>query len=96
MEHIHYLAEFSVIPGKLEGYKEIANWFIEQCEAEEPGTKGYRWYLSDDGTKCYHHEAFDDSAGLIAHADGPRVQGRIGELLERLRSLSSRRSATPT
>lgn len=82
MEQIHYLVEFSVKPGKLEQFKDVANWFIEKCEAEEPGTKAYRWYLSDDQTKCYLHEAFDDSAGLVAHAGGPRVQGRIGDLLE--------------
>lgn len=82
LEPIHYLVEFSVKPGKLEQFTEVANWFIEQCEAEEPGTMSYRWYLSEDETKCYLHEAFDDSAGLVAHAGGPRVQGRIGDLLE--------------
>jgi len=82
MEAVHYLVEFSVKPGKLEDFKEIANWFIEKCEAEEPGTMGYRWYLGEDGTKCYLHETFNDSAGLVNHASGPRVQGRIGDLLE--------------
>lgn len=82
VDGIHYLVEFSVKDGKLDAFKEIADWFVEKCEAEEPGTMGYRWYLSEDGTKCYLHEEFDDSAGLVAHAGGPRVQGRIGDLLE--------------
>ncbi len=82
LDSIHYLVEFSVKPGKLDQFKEVANWFIEQCEAEEPGTMAYQWYLSEDGAKCYLFEQFNDSAGLVAHAGGPRVQGRIGDLLE--------------
>jgi quinol monooxygenase YgiN len=79
---IHYLVEFSVKDGKLDDFKQVADWFVERCEADEPGTASYQWYLSQDGTKCYLHEAFNDSAGLVAHAGGPNVQGRIGDLLE--------------
>lgn len=82
MDAINYVVEFTVKDGRLDDFKQMAGWFIEQCEAEEPGTKTYQWYLSDDQTMAYLHESFDDSAGLVAHAGGPRVQGRIGDLLD--------------
>lgn len=82
MDAINYVVEFTVKDGRLDDFKEMADWFATECEAAEPGTKTYEWYLSDDNTKCYLHEGFANSAGLVAHAGGPRVQGRIGDLLD--------------
>lgn len=79
---IGYTVEFTIKPGRLDDFKKMADWFIERTEADEPGTKRYEWFMSADDTKCYLHEGFDDSKGLVAHAGGPNVQGHIGELLE--------------
>lgn len=82
MDTINYVVEFTVKPGKLDDFKKMADWFIERSRADEPGTKTYQWYLTADGSMGYLHAGYDDSAGLVAHAGGPNVQGRIGDLLE--------------
>lgn len=82
MNAINYIVEFTLKPGKLDDFKRAADGFIERSRDDEPGTKTYQWYMNADNSKCYLHEAFDDSAGLVAHAAGPSVQGHIGELLE--------------
>lgn len=82
MNELNYLIEFTVKPGQLSEFKKMADWFIERSREDEPGTKTYQWYLTDDESKGYLLERFDNSAGLVAHAGGPNIQGRIGDLLE--------------
>lgn len=81
MNTLNYVIEWTMKDGKADDFKKTATWIAEQVQAKEPGTKNYQWYFSADGTKCYLHETFDNSAGLVAHAAGPTVQGHLPELL---------------
>ena len=82
MAAIQYTIEFTVKPGKLDEFREIAHWFVEQARENEPGTMSYNWFGNTDLSKVYLHEEFADSAGLVAHTGGPAVTSRIGDLLE--------------
>lgn len=81
MDALNYVVEFTIKPGQLSEFKKMADWFIERANEDEPGTRTYQWFLTDDESKGYLHEGFDNAAGLVAHAGGPNVQGRIGDLL---------------
>lgn len=82
MDPINYVVELTIKSGQLDAFKKVADGFIQRSRDDEPGTKTYQLYMAADDSKCYIHEGFDDSAGLVAHAAGPSVQGHIGELLE--------------
>src|SRR5262245_50161349 len=52
---------------KVETFKTMARELSTSVEAEEPETRSYEWYLSDDGAECYFTELLADSDALMAH-----------------------------
>jgi hypothetical protein len=62
--------------GKLEQFKESARKVTAGCEAGEPATLGYEWFIGEDGTECYLNEFYENSGAFLAHFRniGPALQ----------------------
>ena len=62
-----YTIEWTIKPGKLDAFKELANTAISLVEEKEPEMKGYQWYFNDDESKCYTAEWQSSSESFLAH-----------------------------
>lgn len=73
-EQVQVIAECSILPGKLDEFRKLAE---ETIEAAKNNSKvvGYRWYFNSDQTKCYIVEQHPDSGSLIRHLEvvGPSL-----------------------
>jgi pentatricopeptide repeat protein len=56
----------SVREGRLDDARELMNEMVSATR-EEPGTQGYEWFLSEDGTVCHINERYADSEAAMAH-----------------------------
>lgn len=56
----------SVHDGKLDDARTLMGEMVAATR-NEPGTVGYEWFLSNDGTTCHIHERYADSEAAIAH-----------------------------
>ena len=74
-DYIRVVAELSISEGKIDEFKKKAAAFIERVEANEPDTLSFELFLSDDESKCYTTEKYEESEALMAHL------GNIGDLL---------------
>jgi quinol monooxygenase YgiN len=74
---IQYTVEWTIKPGGLDAFKELAQKIIPMVESEA-GMKGYQWYFNSDETKCYTVEWLADSDAIMAHL------GNVGEELPKL------------
>ncbi|MEX0875578.1 MAG: antibiotic biosynthesis monooxygenase [Actinomycetota bacterium] len=81
MKDVHAWTEVSIAPGNAEEFKQLAKEMIAIVQAEEPGAKGYTWYLNADETVCHIHEWFEDSAAFMAHATGRAVGEKLGSMI---------------
>jgi|AntAceMinimDraft_12_1070368.scaffolds.fasta_scaffold09276_5 quinol monooxygenase YgiN len=72
---VQYLIEWTIKPGGLDAFKEMAANFAAGTEANEPLTKGYQWYFNDDESVCYTSEWHTDSDSLMTHL------GNVGDTL---------------
>lgn len=43
---------------------------VETVQANEPGTTHYEWSISEDGTRLFNYERFEDSEAAMAHLAG--------------------------
>ena len=67
MEHeVAWLLELAVHPGELETVQALMNEMVANARAE-PGTLGYEWYRSADGSAVAIYERFADSAAVLPH-----------------------------
>jgi quinol monooxygenase YgiN len=81
-EEIQYTVEWTIKPGGLESFKELANKAIDLVHDNEPGMKGYQWYFNDDESKCYTAEWQSSSESLLAHLQN------VGDVLPELLAFS--------
>ena len=72
---IQYTLEWTIKPGGLEAFKELAHKAIKLVQESEPDMKGYQWYFNDDASKCYTAEWQSSSESLLAHLQN------VGEIL---------------
>ena len=75
---IQYTLEWTIKPGGLEAFKQIANKAIKLVQDNEPDMKGYQWYFNDDESKCYTAEWQLSSESLLAHLQN------VGDVLPEL------------
>jgi quinol monooxygenase YgiN len=64
---IHFRAEFTVDPGKIEEFKKLVQEMSKEVEANEPATIDYQFYLNKTETKCLVHETYVNSEAALAH-----------------------------
>ena len=61
------LEQWTIKPGALEAFKELAKKVIRLVNDNEPEMKGYQWYFNDDESKCYTAEWQKSSESLLSH-----------------------------
>jgi quinol monooxygenase YgiN len=81
---VHLLVELTIHEGKLDVFKGIAQEMIAGSQVE-PGTLGYEWYLSSDGTRCRIVESYATRDDVLAHFTGPVVQQLVPKLVQHSR-----------
>ena len=62
-----YTIEWTIKPGQIDAFKELANTAIKQVQDNEPLMKGYQWYFNDDESKCYTAEWQSNSDSFLVH-----------------------------
>lgn len=67
MSKVSYVIQMTINDGMLDQFKEMAKGFSSQTEANEPGTQGYNWWLSEDGKYCLLEESFESSEAMVVH-----------------------------
>lgn len=75
---IQYTIEWTIKPGGLEAFKQLAKEVIKLVHENEPDMKGYQWYFTDDESKCYTAEWQSSSESLLAHLQN------VGDVLPKL------------
>lgn len=65
--YIRAIAEHSISKGKIDEFRKLAAEIIDRVEAAEPNTLSYEWFLSEDESKCYVVQIYEDSAAAMAH-----------------------------
>ena len=58
--------QLAVREGRLNDSRELMEEMVAATR-QEPGTIGYEWFLSDDGTVCHINERYVDSDAVLAH-----------------------------
>ncbi|MGB3018929.1 MAG: antibiotic biosynthesis monooxygenase [Ignavibacteria bacterium] len=83
-ENVYWILDTSVKEGELENVKALMNEMIEQTMANEPGTTGYEWHVSEDGKNVTLYERYKDSAATLAHLDnfGKNFASRFMKMLD--------------
>ena len=64
---IHFRAEFTIEPGKIEEFKKLVQDMSRTVEANEPDTIDYQFYLNETETKCIVHETYVNSEAALVH-----------------------------
>jgi quinol monooxygenase YgiN len=64
---VSWVLEAAVKPGQLDTLRSLMQEMVESTRAE-PGTRGYEWFVSDDGDVVHFCERYADSAAALAHA----------------------------
>lgn len=72
--------------GQLKTAKALMEEMVEST-LQEPGTRGYEWFLSADGRVCHIHERYTDSDAALVHAAafGSRFVERFLAVFEPIR-----------
>ena len=65
---IYILTEFTITPGKVDAFREIAQELLDIVKEKEPETLRYIWYFDKDQSKSYLVEEYPNAAALRAHA----------------------------
>jgi quinol monooxygenase YgiN len=72
--------DVTVNDGQLEAFKSLAKAMTDKSEAE-PGTLGYEWFFSSDGTRCRLLEIYVNADAVMAHFAGPVVRELVPQLI---------------
>jgi quinol monooxygenase YgiN len=71
-------ASFTVHPGEEARFRGLAEECFDRVVANEPGTIGYEWFLSENGRECLTIDIYRDADALSAHmANAGPVMARI-------------------
>lgn len=63
---VSWVVEVAVRPGSLDALRDLMEELVASARAE-PGTLGYEWYISGDGSTVHVFERYADSEATIAH-----------------------------
>lgn len=70
----------SVNPDGLAQFRELAQRGAAGAQANEPGTLGYEFFLSEDGSDCYLNEYYESDQAFLDHFE--RVQPILQESMK--------------
>lgn len=71
--------DLTVHHGQLEALKAVAKTMTEKT-GSEPGTLGYEWFFSPDGSRCRLLETYTDATAVLAHFTGPVVTELVPQM----------------
>ena len=63
---VSWVVDMSIKPGQLDNFKGIVEELV-QSTRNEPNTRAYEWFLSEDNSSCHVCERYADSAATLAH-----------------------------
>lgn len=66
-DYIRATAEHTIVEGRINEFRKLAMEIIDRVEATEPNTLSYEWFLSNDESKCYIIQIYEDSEAGLAH-----------------------------
>jgi quinol monooxygenase YgiN len=75
---MHGTSRIVIHEGKLEEFKRLAAQCVEITRTKDTGPLEYDLFLSADGTECFVHERYRDSAAGLEH------MANIGPMMEPL------------
>ena len=64
---LHGTARQVIHDGKLEEFKRLAAQCVEIVRTQDTGTLEYELFLNPEGTECFVHERYRDSAAGLEH-----------------------------
>ena len=64
---IYVHTEFTIAPGKVDEFKEIAQELLDVVKEKEPETLRYQCYFDKDQSKSFLVEEYPNAAALRAH-----------------------------
>ena len=67
MAHLEVIAHMMIRPGQLEGVRTKMAEIARLTREKDTRTLRYDVFLSDDGTECEVHEAYENEDGLLEH-----------------------------
>lgn len=65
---VFFVVELDIQPGQAAELREVARQMVDLAQQHEPGTLGYEYLLSDDGSRCHIFERYVDSNALLSHS----------------------------
>jgi quinol monooxygenase YgiN len=68
-EHVSWVIELAVKPGRLDSFKELMEEMVAGTSAEAE-TRNYEWYISNDESTVHIFEKYTDSDAMIDHVRG--------------------------
>jgi quinol monooxygenase YgiN len=80
---IHGTSRIVIHEGKLEEFKRLAAQCVEIVRTKDTGTLEYDLFLNADGTECFVHERYRDSAAGLEH------MANIGPMMKPLSEIST-------
>lgn len=66
-DHVLWLLELAVAPGRQGELNALIQDMVEATRANEPGTRGFEWFLSPDGSVLHILEQYADSVAVLTH-----------------------------
>lgn len=66
-DHVTIIAKSTLIPGKLEEVKAIAEELAAHTRDTEEGALSYRWFLNEDGSEFTVVETYASSEAVLFH-----------------------------
>jgi quinol monooxygenase YgiN len=75
LSELHLIARFSIQPGKLDAFLDLARQCMDSTREKDTGTLQYDWFLDGDRTECIVLERYVDSNAILEHA------ANLGDLL---------------
>ena len=79
MSHLELRAQMTVRPGQLVGFTAQAAELMRLTRELDTHTLRYDWFVSEDGTRCEVHEAYESEQGLFEPRHGGFLNSTVEE-----------------
>ncbi|MEM6461171.1 MAG: antibiotic biosynthesis monooxygenase [Pseudomonadota bacterium] len=81
---IEWLFTMKINDGSRDAFEDMIAEMSDHAKENEPGTLGYQWMISEDGSRAEAHERYRDSAAGLVHMKSfnANFAGRLMELVQ--------------